>query len=106
MLQIDPWERAAECERALQTADDPTRREILTDVRKLWMGLANARSFFTKAEFDEQVEAISYRSDQVRNDQNLSLKNELKRSEACRMWSISTRFNSPQEVLWAGTPDR
>jgi len=59
MLQIDPWERAAECERALQTANDPTRREILTDVRKLWMGLANARSFFTKAEFDEQVEAIN-----------------------------------------------
>jgi hypothetical protein len=59
MLQIDPWERAAECERALQTANDPARREILTDVRKLWMGLANARSFFTKAEFDEQVEAIN-----------------------------------------------
>jgi hypothetical protein len=48
MLQIDPWERAAECERALQTANDPTRREILTDVRKLWMGLANARSFLPR----------------------------------------------------------
>ena len=59
MLQIDPWERAAECERALQASNDSTRREILIDVRELWIGLANARSFLTKSQFDEQVEAIN-----------------------------------------------
>ena len=59
MLQIDPWERAAECERALRAANDPKRRQILTDVRDLWIGLANTRSFWTRAQFDEQVEAIS-----------------------------------------------
>jgi hypothetical protein len=59
MLQIDPWERAAECERALRAANDPTRRQILTDVRDLWIGLANTRSFWSRAQFDEQVEAIS-----------------------------------------------
>jgi len=58
MLQIDPWERAAECERALQTANDPTRREILTDVRDLWIGLANARNFLTGAEFDQQIKTL------------------------------------------------
>ena len=59
MLQIDPWERAAECERALQAANDPTRREILTDVRDLWIGLANARNFPTGAEFGQQVETLN-----------------------------------------------
>jgi hypothetical protein len=59
MLQIDPWERAAECERALRAANDPTRRQILTDVGDLWIGLANTRSLWTRVQFDEQVEAIS-----------------------------------------------
>ena len=59
MLQIDPWERAAECERALRAANDPKRRQILTDVRDLWIGLANTRSLWTRVHFDEQVEAIS-----------------------------------------------
>jgi hypothetical protein len=59
MLKIDPWERAAECERALRAANDPTRRQILTDVRDLWIGLANARSLLPRAEFDEQVETIN-----------------------------------------------
>jgi hypothetical protein len=47
MLQIDPWEKAAECERYLQAEVDSTRREILTNVRDLWIGLANARNFLT-----------------------------------------------------------
>jgi hypothetical protein len=28
MLQIDPWDKAAECERYLQSEVDSTRREI------------------------------------------------------------------------------
>jgi hypothetical protein len=56
MLHIDPWEKVAECERYLQAAGDSTHRKILTDVRDLWIGLANARNFLTAAEFDHQVE--------------------------------------------------
>ena len=59
MLQMDPWERAAECERYLQAAGDSTHRKILTDVRDLWIGLANARNFLTAAEFDQQVETLN-----------------------------------------------
>ena len=58
MLQIDPWERAAECERYLQTEVDSTRREIFTNVRDLWIGLANARNFLTGAEFDQQIKTL------------------------------------------------
>ena len=59
MFQIDPWERAAECERALRAVIDSTHREILTDVRDLWIGLANTRSLWPRAQFDEQVETIN-----------------------------------------------
>jgi hypothetical protein len=59
MFQIDPWERAAECERALQAEVDSTHREILTDVRDLWIGLANTRSLLPRSQFDEQVETIN-----------------------------------------------
>jgi hypothetical protein len=58
MLQIDPWERVAECERYLETEVDSTRREILTNVRDLWIGLANARNFLTGAEFDQQIKTL------------------------------------------------
>ena len=59
MLQIDPWEKAAECQRYLQAEVDSTRREILTNVRDLWIGLANAKNFPTGAEFDQQVETLN-----------------------------------------------
>jgi hypothetical protein len=59
MFQVDPWEKAAECERALKTAADSTRRGILNDVRELWIGLANAKSSLTPPEYDEQLEAIN-----------------------------------------------
>jgi hypothetical protein len=48
----------AECERHLQTEVDSTRREILTNVRDLWIGLANARNFLTGAEFDQQIKTL------------------------------------------------
>jgi hypothetical protein len=59
MLQIDPWEKAAECERALQAAADSTDREIFGDVRQLWIGLANARCLLSGAELEEQLETIN-----------------------------------------------
>ena len=59
MLQIDPWEKAAECERYLQAEVDLTHREILANFRDLWIGLANARNFPTGAEFDQQVETLN-----------------------------------------------
>jgi hypothetical protein len=58
MFQLDPWEKAAECQRALQAEADSTHRQILTNLRDLWIELANERSFLTRSEFDQQIEAI------------------------------------------------
>ena len=49
MFQLDLWEKAAECQRALEGAKS-NQRQILTDVRDLWIGLANAKPFLTEAE--------------------------------------------------------
>ena len=58
MFQLDLWEKAAECQRALEGAES-NQRQILTDVRDLWIGLANAKPFLTEAESDRQVQEIN-----------------------------------------------
>ena len=36
MLQVEPWEKAADCERALRLTLDPIYRENLTNIREFW----------------------------------------------------------------------
>jgi hypothetical protein len=59
MLQADPWEKAADCERALRLSLDPVHRENLTNIREFWISLATKRPFLSEREFALQVEAIS-----------------------------------------------
>ena len=54
----DPWEKAADCVRALAATNEPTKREILTNVRNLWMGLAEQHSFMSDFELAKQIEVI------------------------------------------------
>ena len=44
MADVDPWEMAAECGRAVQTVTDPQRRAILSNLQDLWIALANESS--------------------------------------------------------------
>jgi len=37
--QIDPWVKAAECERAIRVVADPERRSVLISLRSLWVAL-------------------------------------------------------------------
>ena len=41
MITVDPWEKAADCERALDAAADPDRHAMLERVRDLWIALGN-----------------------------------------------------------------
>jgi len=59
MSQVDPWEKAADCERAIQTARDPRAQDALKSVQKLWIALANKQCLMTTAEFASQVEATN-----------------------------------------------
>jgi hypothetical protein len=58
MTPIDPWEKAADCERSMKAAADPEQRAILQKLRDLWMTLGNEKSFMTDAEVAKEIEVI------------------------------------------------
>jgi hypothetical protein len=58
MSQVDPWEKAADCERAIRLTIDPIHSEDLTNIREFWISLANKRRSLTDQEFANQAEAI------------------------------------------------
>src|SRR5260370_21476880 len=59
MLQIDPWVKAAECERAIRLVADPERRSVLTSLRSLWVALGNEESIFDRSKQAGQVPKIA-----------------------------------------------
>jgi hypothetical protein len=58
MIQVDPWEKAADCERALKLVIDPVHRESLTNIREFWISLAHKRPFLSEHEFAREAEMI------------------------------------------------
>jgi hypothetical protein len=54
-----PWEKAADCERSLKAAIDPSRQAILGRLRDLWIALGNEQSFMTEADIAESVQSIN-----------------------------------------------
>ncbi len=44
MLQIDPWTKAEECDRAIERVADPERRIVLESLRSLWIAVCDAAS--------------------------------------------------------------
>jgi len=58
MTQVDPWEKAADCERALRLTLDPLHRERLKDIREFWISLAYARPSLSEQQFANEAEAI------------------------------------------------
>ena len=58
MFQLDPWEKAADCERALSLAVDLVHRNKLRGLREFWISLAYARPFLTEQQFAKQAEMI------------------------------------------------
>jgi hypothetical protein len=58
MHQIDPWEKAAECARAIQTSMDPHRKEMLHSLQHMWIALGNERNLLTEEELAREAERI------------------------------------------------
>jgi hypothetical protein len=59
MSQVDPWEKAADCERALRITVDSIQREILSNIREFWIALANERPFLSEQDLAAEIEVIS-----------------------------------------------
>jgi hypothetical protein len=59
MSQVDPWEKAAECARAIQISTDPLRKGVLTNLEQMWIALGNRRNLLTPEERTREAEKIS-----------------------------------------------
>jgi hypothetical protein len=40
-FRVDPWAKAAECDRAIELVADPERRIVLQSLRRLWIALCS-----------------------------------------------------------------
>jgi hypothetical protein len=58
MSQVDPWEKAAECARAIQISTDPHRKAVLANLQHMWIGLGNQLDFLTQEELARETEKI------------------------------------------------
>ena len=59
MVQVDPWGKAAECERAMEIVADPERRVVLSSLRSVWITLGNNQSFLDAPERLRQLSNIA-----------------------------------------------
>ena len=58
MVQVDPWEKAADCERAIRLTLDPVHRETLGNMREFWIALAQKAPFLSDDALATQIETI------------------------------------------------
>jgi len=58
MAQVDPWEKAADCEREIRITLDPLHRETLTNIREFWIALAHKSRFLSDEVLATQIETI------------------------------------------------
>ena len=58
MHLIDPWEKAAECARAIRLSMDPHRKELLENLQHMWIALGNERNLLTDEELAQEAERI------------------------------------------------
>ena len=58
MSNIDPWEKAADCERARKSAADPKQQTFFANLRDLWIALGSQRELMSSDEMAQEAEAI------------------------------------------------
>jgi hypothetical protein len=59
VAHIDPWEKAAECVRAIQISNDPHRKDVLSNLQQMWITLANQRNLLTQEQRAREAEKIA-----------------------------------------------
>jgi hypothetical protein len=57
-MQVNPWDKAAECGRAIEAAKDPHRRAVLGNLQKLWIALGNEESLLADQHLMERCEGL------------------------------------------------
>jgi hypothetical protein len=58
MSQVDPWEKAADCARAIEISIDPHQKAVLSNLQQMWIALGNRRNFLNQHELAREVDKI------------------------------------------------
>jgi hypothetical protein len=59
MLVLDPWSKAAECDRAIERVADPERRLVLESLRSVWIEVCDSLSLFDDSDRAHDLSAIA-----------------------------------------------
>lgn len=49
MVYVDPWDKAAECERAIEIVADPEQRAVLNSLRSVWLALGSKQDLLDRS---------------------------------------------------------
>jgi hypothetical protein len=71
-VQVNLWQKAAECERARGTTTDVRGRELLAYLETLWIALANKSPFLTSDELAGEMETMNQFQTDMLADLNLA----------------------------------
>jgi hypothetical protein len=58
MLVLDPWTKAAECERAIERVADPERRIVLERLRCVWIEVCDSLSLLDEPDRANDLSTI------------------------------------------------
>jgi hypothetical protein len=58
-FRVDPWAKAAECDRAIEVVADPERRIVLESLRRLWVALCSENPLVDEPERAGQLSTIT-----------------------------------------------
>jgi hypothetical protein len=57
-MTVDPWAMAAECARAVEVSEDPTRRAVLATLQKLWIELGEKERLLSEQEVLKELKDL------------------------------------------------
>ena len=58
-MLVDPWRKAAECDRAIALVADPERRVVLESLRSLWVALCDPKTAVQAPAHAQQLSTIA-----------------------------------------------
>jgi hypothetical protein len=59
MFVLDPWSKAAECERAIERVADPERRIVLESLQSVWIEVCDSLLLLDEADRAHDLSAIA-----------------------------------------------
>ena len=57
-MTVDVWEMAAECARAIEASENPTRRALLATLQRLWIELGEKERLLSEQEVLKEMEDL------------------------------------------------